>query len=167
MTPSQTAAQRVLDTPARVQPSPDPVPLPAQREPGRRRRAGIILGVAVTLVGMFDAWLWSCGFHGCPTPAEIRSFRPTEGSKVYDRSGKFLGRLTYVRRVNVPLSRVPPHVRQAFLATEDRRFYEHNGLDWRAVGRALVRNVKALGVREGFSTITRQVARNTFTPLPP
>jgi len=53
-------------------------------------------------------------------------------------------------------------VRAAFLATEDRRFYDHNGLDWHGLLRAGARNVGALGVREGFSTITMQVARNTF-----
>jgi len=73
-----------------------------------------------------------------------------------------MGRLTVIRRVNVPLERVPRHVREAFLATEDRRFYDHNGLDWRGFIRAGMRNVGALGVREGFSTITMQVARNTF-----
>ena len=167
MTSSEITTQPVFDAAARAQPSPNRVPPATGRAADRARRAGTALAIAVALVGTFDVWLWSCGFRGCPTPAEIRSFRPTEGSKVYDRNGKFLGRLTYVRRINVPLSRVPTHVRQAFLATEDRRFYEHNGLDWRAAGRALVRNVKALGVREGFSTITMQVARNTFTPLAP
>jgi len=73
-----------------------------------------------------------------------------------------MGRLTVIRRVNVPIEKVPRHVREAFLATEDRRFYDHNGLDWRGFVRAGLRNVGAFGVREGFSTITMQVARNTF-----
>jgi penicillin-binding protein 1A len=67
-----------------------------------------------------------------------------------------------VKRINVTLRSVPKHVRDAFIATEDRRFYNHSGLDWRAVARAVVRNTMSLGVREGFSTITMQVARNTF-----
>ena len=73
-----------------------------------------------------------------------------------------LGRITPVRRANVPLTAVPGHVRDAFVATEDRRFYHHRGLDWRAIARSSVRNVAALGVREGYSTITMQVVRNTF-----
>jgi penicillin-binding protein 1A len=67
-----------------------------------------------------------------------------------------------VRRVNVPLAQVPLHVRQAFVATEDRRFFDHAGVDWRGAARAMVVNVRAGGVREGFSTITMQVVRNTF-----
>jgi len=73
-----------------------------------------------------------------------------------------MGRLETVRRVNVPLSAVPEFVQQAFIATEDRRFYKHDGLDWRGFFRALATNLKAGRTREGFSTITMQVARNTF-----
>jgi len=120
------------------------------------------LALAITGLATLDVWLATCGFKGCPTTAEIRAFRPPEGGKIYDRQGRFIGRLTVIRRVNVPLENVPTHVRQAFLATEDRRFYEHNGLDWRGLARAGARNVGAFGVREGFSTITMQVARNTF-----
>jgi penicillin-binding protein 1A len=122
-----------------------------------------VMGALVLTVLTFDVWLATCGFAGCPSSEEIRRFRPVEGSEAIDRSGRSLGRLTSVRRVNVALRDVPRHVQQAFVATEDRRFYEHNGLDWRAVMRAVGRNVTALGLREGFSTITMQVARNTFT----
>src|SRR5688500_3760205 len=120
------------------------------------------LALAIVGVGALDVWLATCGFNGCPTSAQIRAFRPPEGGKIYDRQGRFMGRLTVIRRVNVPLEKVPRHVREAFLATEDRRFYDHNGLDWRGLARAGFRNVGAFGVREGFSTITMQVARNTF-----
>ena len=120
------------------------------------------LALSIVGVGALDVWLGTCGFNGCPTRNEIRAFRPPEGGKIVDRQGRLMGRLTVIRRVNVPLERVPRHVREAFLATEDRRFYDHNGLDWRGFIRAGMRNVGALGVREGFSTITMQVARNTF-----
>ncbi|HEY0996466.1 MAG TPA: PBP1A family penicillin-binding protein [Gemmatimonadaceae bacterium] len=122
----------------------------------------VALGVAATGVGVMDAWLATCGFAGCPSRGEIRNFRPQEGGKIVDRNGKFLGRLANIRRVNVPLGEVPKHVQEAFIATEDRRFFDHNGLDWRGFARAAVRNVAAGGVREGFSTITMQVARNAF-----
>ncbi|MBA2686837.1 MAG: PBP1A family penicillin-binding protein [Gemmatimonadaceae bacterium] len=120
--------------------------------------------MAISVLGilLFDSWLGTCAFDGCPTTAEIQRFRPDEGGKILDRNGKFLGRLAYVRRVNVPLSQVPKHVRQAFIATEDRRFYDHNGVDWRGFLRAIAANVKSAGVAQGFSTITMQAARNTF-----
>jgi penicillin-binding protein 1A len=109
-----------------------------------------------------DAWLLACGYAGCPTPSEIRAFHPSEGGRIVDENGRLIGRLAIVRRVNVELRDVPMHVQQAFIATEDRRFYDHNGLDWRGFVRALVRNVGSFGVREGFSTITMQVVHNSF-----
>lgn len=138
--------------------------MPARRWLRARWRYFTGLALLALATVAFDAWLGTCGFVGCPTPAAIRGFRPSEGSRVVDRAGRPLGRLTTVRRINVPLAQVPAHVRQAFVATEDRRFFQHHGLDWRAIPRAVIRNVRALGVREGFSTITMQVARNTFTP---
>jgi penicillin-binding protein 1A len=118
--------------------------------------------VANVGVVTFDSWLLTCGFYGCPSPAEIRAFHPSEGGNVYDRNQKLLGHLENIRRVNVPVTAVPKFVRDAFVATEDRRFYEHNGLDWRGVLRAFVRNFSAGGIRQGFSTITMQVAHNSF-----
>ena len=129
----------------------------------RRQWPGLLALVgAIGLVVTGDAWVATCGFAGCPSAAEIRALRPAEGGRILDRNGRLLGRVSPVRRLNVPLSQVPAHVRQAFVAVEDRRFYEHNGTDWRSVVRATVRNVLAGGVREGFSTITMQVIRNTF-----
>jgi O-6-methylguanine DNA methyltransferase len=129
-----------------------------------RRQWPGLTALALALAATFatDAWLGSCGFRGCPSPEEIRAFRPAQGGRILDRNGTMIARVTPVHRVNVPLSKIPVQVRAAFVATEDRRFYEHGGLDWRAVLRAASRNVGALGVREGFSTITMQVARNGF-----
>jgi 1A family penicillin-binding protein len=129
-----------------------------------KRRWWAFSAVAVSILGVIalDAWLATCGFEGCPSSTEIRAFRPSEGGRVLDRDGNLLGYLAVVRRVNVPLADVPSHVRAAFIATEDRRFYTHHGVDWRGFARALTRNVGALGVREGFSTITMQVARTSF-----
>ena len=129
-----------------------------------RRQWPALSALGLAIIGTFatDAWLGSCGFGGCPTRDEIRAFRPAEGGRIVDRSGALLARMTPVHRVNVPLAKIPVQVRAAFVATEDRRFYEHGGLDWRAVARAASRNMGALGVREGFSTITMQVARNGF-----
>ena len=140
------------------------------RDPGNpprvwlRRHWRAALGVSVLVAGaaVFDAWVYTCGFGGCPTRAEIRAFQPPEGGRVLDRNGRLIGRLTLVKRVNVPLARVPQHVREAFIATEDRRFRSHHGIDWRGFARAVWRNTTSLDVREGFSTITMQVARNTF-----
>jgi penicillin-binding protein 1A len=129
----------------------------------RRHWIGLsLLFGTIAAVFAADSWLFTCGYAGCPTASEIRAFHPSEGGKIVDEYGRLIGPLAIVRRVNVQLSDVPSYVQQAFIATEDRRFYEHNGLDWRGFFRALVRNVGSLGVREGFSTITMQVVHNSF-----
>ncbi|MBA2627751.1 MAG: PBP1A family penicillin-binding protein [Gemmatimonadales bacterium] len=130
----------------------------------RRHWLLLLSGVFSLALAVLYAWATSCGFSGCPSTAQIQAFRPTEGSRVLDRSGATLGRLTYVRRINVPLARVPKQVRAAFIAVEDRRFYFHHGVDWRSAGRATLRNFRHFGVEEGFSTITMQVVRNAFIP---
>jgi 1A family penicillin-binding protein len=129
-----------------------------------RRHRIIIAALAAAVLGVvvLDAWLMTCGFKGCPSAEEIRAFKPNEGGRILDREGRFMGRLVSVRRVNIPLDSVPEHMQQALLATEDRRFYRHDGTDWIGFFRATLRNIRNLGVREGFSTITMQAARNTF-----
>ncbi len=129
-----------------------------------RRLPGVAAGCTLVLSILGAAWMTTCGFTGCPSTTSLQAFRPSQGSRILDRNGVPLGRLTVVRRINVPLDRMPRHLRAAFIATEDRRFYQHGGVDWRSAARATVRNLRSLGVREGFSTITMQVVRSAFLP---
>jgi 1A family penicillin-binding protein len=128
----------------------------------------LALAVAAGLLLLFIVgglvWMRTCGLGGCPAAAELQAFRPSEGSRILDRNGVLLGRLTHVRRLNVPLARVPRHLRAAFIAVEDRRFYFHGGVDWRSAARASWRNLRSFGVVEGFSTISMQVVRSAFLP---
>ncbi len=107
-------------------------------------------------------WWQSCGFSTCPTTAALREWRPSTGDRLVAHDGQLLGMIDPVRRIPVSLEKVPAHVREAFIAVEDRRFREHSGIDVRGVVRAAVHNVAAGGVREGASTITMQLARNAF-----
>jgi len=121
-----------------------------------------LLAISILAVGVTDVWLATCGFERCPTPRDIQKFTPDQGGLIRDRNGLLMGRLETVRRVNISLSQVPVFVQQAFIATEDRRFRKHNGVDWRGFVRALKVNISAGQTRQGFSTVTMQVARNTF-----
>ena len=118
-----------------------------------------LLALASTLPA---SWWITCGYDGCPSMAELQAWRPTEGGAVLDVHGQLLGPLVIVKRTNIPLSRVPSTVQNAFIAVEDRRFREHHGVDWRGVARATFANIRAFGVREGASTISMQLARNVF-----
>lgn len=130
----------------------------------KRARKVLAYGAVAGAIGMAItySWWWSCGFQGCPTAAQLQAWRPTEGGALLARDSAFVSALSPVRRVNVPISRVPQHVQAAFIAVEDRRFLTHDGVDWYGVGRAMFANLRAGGVREGASTITMQLARNVF-----
>ena len=141
-----------------------PARAPSSRWMRRYWKTSTIVGLAIVAAVAGDVWLYTCGLVGCPSPQDLLQYRSPEGGQVLDRNGRLIARLSTVNRVNVALATVPPHVRQAFVATEDRRFYNHNGIDWRGFARAVVRNVAARRVREGFSTITMQTARNAFLP---
>jgi penicillin-binding protein 1A len=89
---------------------------------------------------------------------------PLQSSFMYDNAGRYFARINAEeRRVLVPIGRVPERVRQAFLAAEDERFYEHTGVDALAIGRALWNDLTG-GRFQGGSTITQQLVRNTSDP---
>ncbi|MCU0618180.1 MAG: transglycosylase domain-containing protein [Gemmatimonadaceae bacterium] len=112
-------------------------------------------GAVVMSVLTAGSWYQTCGFDGCPSVEVLREWRLAH-------DGTLLGYIDPVRRSPVPLAQVPQHVRDAFVAVEDRRFRDHDGVDWRGVARATVANLRAGGVAEGASTITMQLARNAF-----
>ncbi len=128
----------------------------------RRMRWISSLVGASALFAMAGSWWYTCGYDGCPSVAQLRQWQPTEGGMLLDRNNVIIGALAPVKRLNVSLARVPMHVRAAFVAVEDRRFYTHHGIDWHGVARATVSNLQAGGVRQGASTITMQLARNVF-----
>ena len=79
-----------------------------------------------------------------------------------DRSGVEVGRRGILHDDSVPLEQMPPYLIQAVLATEDRRFYEHFGIDLIGTLRAVTVNARASGVVQGGSSITQQLAKNVF-----
>ncbi|MCA1663484.1 MAG: transglycosylase domain-containing protein, partial [Myxococcales bacterium] len=82
---------------------------------------------------------------------------------LWGQDGTLLAELSTERREIVPLDHVPQPLVDAFLSTEDRRFFSHGGFDVRGLVRALAANVKAGGVKQGGSTITQQVAKAFLT----
>src|SRR5881398_3086406 len=85
-----------------------------------------------------------------------------ERSTVYDVDGKIYSRLAGANRLKVSLSEVSPYFITAVLAREDTRFYQHGGIDWRGILRALVRDITSGSAREGASSINQQLARNSL-----
>jgi penicillin-binding protein 1A len=93
--------------------------------------------------------------HDLPRIQELENFRPSSVTKLLSAEGKVIGEFFVEKRVPVDLEEIPPYLRQAIVATEDRRFYEHAGLDWRGIGRALLKDIRAGRFKEGGSSPSR------------
>ena len=85
-----------------------------------------------------------------------------ERNTVFDVDGKIYSRLAGANRLKVSLNEVSPLFVEALLAREDARFYQHPGVDWRGILRALVRDILSRSAKEGASSITQQLARNSL-----
>jgi penicillin-binding protein 1A len=124
--------------------------------------------IAATFVVCFGggvataSWTLVCGAGRCPSVGVLEAYTPRQTSKVYAADGRFITELGTERRTLITLADIPPVVRDAFLATEDKRFYSHHGIDFIRVLGAGLRNLRSGGYAQGFSTITMQLARNVF-----
>lgn len=121
-----------------------------------------MLGLAALAV--LGSWvLWErCGLTGCPDVELLTSYQPEGASVLLDRNGVEFARLAPMRYAVVPLDSLPPYVAEAFVAVEDRRFWDHDGVDWvRSLG-AAVADIRAGGLAQGASTIPMQLSRTLF-----
>jgi len=97
-----------------------------------------------------------------PDVASLKDVQLQVPLRIYSRDGKLISSIGEQRRIPVRYDQLPPKLIQAFLATEDDRFFRHHGVDWQGILRAGVADLKAGGIRQGASTITMQVARGVF-----
>ena len=120
-----------------------------------------IVAVAGFAVAIYAAWL----FHDMPDAGDLVDYRPPTSTRAYAWDGTLIGEFSRERRIYVPYDQMPAHMVQAFMAAEDRNFFEHGGVDAMGLARAMMKNVlnAAQGRRlEGGSTITQQVAKNVL-----
>ena len=118
----------------------------------------VILAVGVVVGGYFGAQ----AYYGAELPSVevLGAYRPPTVSVVYDEKGELMGEIYEKRRYVVDLAAMPPHLTQAFISAEDASYYEHGGIDYMGIVRAVGRNALAGKRAQGASTITQQVARN-------
>ena len=120
-----------------------------------------VIAVAGVSLAIYAAWL----FHDMPDAGDLADYRPPTATRVYAWDGTLIGEFSRERRIFVPYDQMPPQLVQAFLAAEDRNFFQHSGVDVQGLGRAMAKNVlnAIQGKRlEGGSTITQQVAKNVL-----
>jgi penicillin-binding protein 1A len=121
----------------------------------------LIVGLAAGATGgAMGAWRTVC--YDCPSIAQLYTWEPRQSTRILSHDGSLLDELAFERRTPVDIDSLPPHVRQAFIAVEDKRFYGHQGYDIRGYLRAMRDLVTKRRIAGGGSTITLQLARHMF-----
>ncbi len=122
---------------------------------------GMILGIAGA--GVAGYFLWNIS-QDLPNYEKLAEYEPPVMTRIHANDGRLLAEYARERRIYVPINAVPKPLIQAFMAAEDKNFYEHHGIDLKAFAAAVVANVRRLagmgGSKRGASTITQQVAKN-------
>lgn len=123
----------------------------------------LILGMVGSLFGalaIYGAYLYLS--PGLPPVSSLKDVHLQEPFRIYSRDGKLLGEFGEKRRIPLSISEIPLRIQQAFLAAEDDRFYEHPGVDYQGILRAVANQIMKGDKSQGGSTITMQLARNFF-----
>ena len=117
----------------------------------------VVVGILGTVAGSV-----ATGFVRVPRVSELATYRPDIITQITARDGSTIARYAIERRILVSRAQIPPVVRNAIIATEDKNFYEHGGIDVRRTASALLANVQQGGYAQGGSTLTQQLARAIF-----
>src|SRR5438445_692279 len=136
---------------------------------GRRRWLRIVLMVVglgtlilASAAGVAALWAFTIFPRSLPSVTALETFQPILGTKVYDDNDERRTELHVERRIFVPLAQIPQSLRDAVIATEDKRFYSHWGIGPIGVARALVQHYRRGRFVEGGSTITQQLTKVLF-----
>ena len=118
-----------------------------------------LLAVAALTAVVGVSLFYALVLRDLPELNSLADYEPRIITRVYAHDGSEIGSYAEERRIVVPIEDVPRHVIHAFIAAEDAAFYDHQGLDYPGIFRALLKNLRAGAVRQGGSTITQQVAK--------
>jgi penicillin-binding protein 1A len=133
--------------------------------PTHLRRTTFVLLTSASFLGTlaWGSWTRVCAGNACPSIAVLDDYIPHQTSKVYAADGRLITELGLERRTLLRLEDMPAVLREAFVAVEDKRFFQHHGIDFARIMGAVRANVLSLRWEQGFSTITMQLARNIFS----
>jgi penicillin-binding protein 1A len=117
----------------------------------------IVAGTLALVGSAVGLYMWAS--KDLPGFKQITDYQPALVTTVYTRNDEVLGHLYREKRFLVGLDQLPDYLPAAFLAAEDAGFYQHEGVDFAAIARAVLANLKAGGIKQGASTITQQVIK--------
>jgi len=120
---------------------------------------GCLLG-AVFISLSVGAYFWYVWSSNLPYIGSLRQYQPPVITEIISSDGRLIGRLWEEKRIVIPLDQMPDHLINAFVAAEDARFFEHEGLDLKGILRAFTKNLTSGRITQGGSTITQQVTKS-------
>jgi|WetSurMetagenome_2_1015567.scaffolds.fasta_scaffold00091_17 penicillin-binding protein 1A len=126
-----------------------------------RMRTKIIIAVLVIIFGLIAGGFLAL-IMGIPSIDELKKYDRAAGTKIYADDDSLIGEIKLQKGIYVSLSKMPKNLKNAIVAVEDRRFWEHSGIDYLGIGRALVKDILSLSLKEGGSTITQQLAKIVY-----
>jgi penicillin-binding protein 1A len=125
-------------------------------------RICVVLAGLILLIAFANICAYAYLRPALPDVASLRDVQLQVPLRVYTRDGRLIAAIGDQRRIPVRYDQLPKKLIQAFLATEDDRFFQHHGVDWQGILRAALANFKAGKISQGASTITMQVSRDMF-----
>ncbi len=146
-------------------PSVPPSPAEKKRKPRLKklRFLFVLLGLGVLgLVSMVFGMMAAVS-QDLPAIYNFAQFKASKNTEVYDVSGEPIGTLTSNQnKILLSSGQISPNIKNAVVSIEDARFYEHNGVDFQGIGRALVKDILSQSAEQGASTITEQFIKNAL-----
>ncbi len=144
-------------------PPPAPPSKPAHPRLKKLRILFVLLGLAVLAVVSMVFGMMMAVSRNLPAVYDFAAYQASQNSEVYDASGEPIGTLTSnENKILLESGEISPNIKNAVVSIEDARFYEHDGVDFQGIGRALVQDILSLSARQGASTITQQFVKDAL-----
>ena len=118
-----------------------------------------MIGAATVLLYLFFL------AQNLPSLDQLENYDPDLITRIYSSDGEILDELFFEKRIFTSLDQIPNNMKNAVIASEDRRFYNHWGIDSKSILRAIIVNIISLGYEQGFSSLTQQVARTLYDTI--
>ncbi len=122
----------------------------------------IIILAVISIIFGISAGSYLAISMGIPSIEEMKQYKPAAGTKIYADDDVLIGELKAEKGIFVPVNQIPENMINAVIAVEDSRFWRHKGIDYLAIMRAIIKDIIHVGLKEGGSTITQQLAKVMF-----
>lgn len=125
------------------------------------KRILLLIAIISSLIGITIGTYFAIS-KGIPSIEELTEFKEAVGTKIYADDNTLVGEIKVQKGVFVSIDKMPKHLIDAVVSIEDTRFWKHSGIDYIAIARALLKDIAHIGIKEGGSTITQQLAKVVF-----